>query len=646
MVSMTHQIIMWTRTKILLQFLATFVAVSATSLRCKCVSITTRTKVLDLLFMLPANTAQTPYDPCWPSPANWSNLNVTISGALIQTTPPASVCYPSQPNYNEEACTIVRSRWFDSTFHGADPVSIDYPVWTNNSCNPIYPNGTSVSGDAGAGARGCDADTYPAYVVNATKAKQIATALQWAAENNIRVIVKGTGHSYTGRSTAPHSLSIWTHNLRGISYESSFQPTSCSVSESTEAVRVAAGHTNGEIQAFLAPYGKVIVSGTNPSVGIIGWVTGGGHGWLSSTYGIGSDNLLQATIVLPSGETIIANPCQNADVFFAIRGGGGGTFGIVTEVVLQTHPTPRTTQHTFALSSLSNTTDSQFWDAIGFLHAQMQRLKAGGMQGYYYMVGPPAYPSLSFLWSFMLFDKPNGTAEALTNPLSAYLTEHANLFVSLSNVTHYDTYFALAQTFDNEPVATGSSTYGSRLMSPLSLSSQARNKEILQSIGPTGNASRPNGPTWNPTIIGHMVGAPNTPSYYSRTSSLNPAWRDTLVHLVVVEGWIDGSPQDVADAVRRDVTDKTQKLRKASPETGAYFNEADSNEVDWQESFFGENYERLRQIKEDVDPGNLLWCRKCVGSEAFVEREGGRLCRVGDGRDENGDWKEKDELRP
>jgi hypothetical protein len=81
--------------------------------------------------------------------------------------------------------------------------------------------------------------------------------------------------------------------------------------------------------------------------------------------------------------------------------------------------------------------------------------------------------------------------------------------------------------------------------------------------------------------------------------------------------------------VRADITAKTAVLRRLSPETGAYFNEADSEEVEWKESFFGGNYERLVRVKRMMDPRNVLWCRRCVGSEALVEGEGGRLCEVG-----------------
>jgi hypothetical protein len=131
----------------------------------------------------------------------------------------------------------------------------------------------------------------------------------------------------------------------------------------------------------------------------------------------------------------------------------------------------------------------------------------------------------------------------------------------------------------------------------------------------------------NPVIIGHMIASPAVPQYYPSTISMNPAWRNTLVHLITVSPFPDGSPQSLVDSVYRDITyNKTAILQKLSPDTGAYFNEADSFEVDWQRSFFGKNYERLKNIKKKYDPGNVLWCRRCVGSEALVEERDGRLC--------------------
>jgi hypothetical protein len=124
-----------------------------------------------------------------------------------------------------------------------------------------------------------------------------------------------------------------------------------------------------------------------------------------------------------------------------------------------------------------------------------------------------------------------------------------------------------------------------------------------------------------------MIASPDASSYFPSTTSLNPSWRNTLVHLIVTSSFPDGSPQALADAVYADIThNKTATMRKMAPDTGAYFNEADANEEDWQESFWGDGYEILKGVKEKYDPENVLWCRRCVGSQILEEREKGKLC--------------------
>ncbi|KAF2281462.1 FAD-binding domain-containing protein [Westerdykella ornata] len=567
----------------------------------------------------------TPNDTCWPSSAEWSAFNDTLSGRLYRGVPPASVCYPSQPNYNEDRCAFVRSQWFNSTWHAEDPISIDYPIWTNNSCNPIYPNGTSLTGDVNAGKRGCSIGNYPAYVVNATSAEHVSKALKWAGKKNIRVVVKSTGHSFAGRSTGYGSLSIWTHNIRGIEYMDSFKPTSCPIQKPLNAVRVGAGHTGVDVQAALSKFNRIAVTGANPDVGVIGWLTGGGHGALSTTYGMGADNLLEATIVTPDGKVLVANPCQHSDIFFAIRGGGGGTYGVVLQVVLATYPSPRTTQHSLTVSSLSVNTSTEFWDLVGFIHAEMPRLKAGGMQGYYYMMGPPVFPTLSLFWGFLVFDKPNGTVERLIAPIEERLRRDAHLFAYESEILHSPNFWDLWRHSTNQEVASGGSAIGSRLLSAESLSDASATAKVFAQVGPDPLGS--NAPIANPILVGHMIAHPNEPSYYPDVISMNPAWRKTLTHFIVIDVWPDGVAPEVIRTVYQDLTNnKTEQLRRLSPDTGAYLNEADAFEPEWQKSFFGKHYGRLRKIKQKYDPNNVLWCRQCVGSEALIEREDGGLC--------------------
>lgn len=114
--------------------------------------------------------------------------------------PLASVCYKSEPNYNNEACNAVLANWTSSAFHAADPASVGDLTWTNSSCLPIYPNGTSGGGDPGAGEKGCLMGNLSPNVVNATEAGHVQAALKFAEEYNLRFIVKNTGHNPEKRS--------------------------------------------------------------------------------------------------------------------------------------------------------------------------------------------------------------------------------------------------------------------------------------------------------------------------------------------------------------------------------------------------------------------------------------------------------------
>lgn len=146
-----------------------------------------------------------------------------------------------------------------------------------------------------------------------------------ARENNVRLIVKNTGHDYLGRSVAPNALSIWTHHLNSIAYdEGSFTPQGCSKCGSHE---IGKGHaTLGPGNQFLPAYkyldqfNVTIVGGAGFTVGVGGYITGGGHGVLSPKYGLAVDQVLEMEMVTPQGDIIILNECQNTDLFWAVRG--------------------------------------------------------------------------------------------------------------------------------------------------------------------------------------------------------------------------------------------------------------------------------------------------------------------------------------
>ena len=128
----------------------------------------------------------TPHSSDWPPKAKWDALNVSISGQLLAPLPPAAVCDAALAVFDKVSCAQVASQWNVSDFHAKDPISIDQPNWEDDACLPTL------------GAP-CNLQQFPKYVVNATEALHVKRAVDFAREQNIRLIVKGTGHDFLGR---------------------------------------------------------------------------------------------------------------------------------------------------------------------------------------------------------------------------------------------------------------------------------------------------------------------------------------------------------------------------------------------------------------------------------------------------------------
>ncbi|KAI1128829.1 hypothetical protein F5Y10DRAFT_277156 [Nemania abortiva] len=570
----------------------------------------------------------TPGESCWPSDSDWAAFNATVDGRLLRTKLPASVCYPGSADYDEATCESVIANWNDPPFHSKDPVSNFLPSWANNSCNPIYEDGTSTAGDTLAGSRGCTLGKYPPYSVNATTAEHIQAAVRFAKERNLRLNVKNTGHN--PKSLAFGSLSIWTHNMKDVEYIESFEPT-CTTNTSVKyrlrsvpqkAFTVGPGIQDGEIYHAAAKLNLAVVGGGSSDVGLVGWSTGGGHGWLTSEFGMGADSIIQAEVVLPSGDIVVANECQNSDLFWAIRGGGGGTFGVITKVTVKAHPMPQTTTWSFSVTK-STTDTSAWWKLVARIHAEFPALKAGGMQGYYSILGPPASSALTFGGTFNVYNKPNGTIEPLIKPILSLLDEASETATYSSSISWAATWI---EFFDSQGEANSAGVGGaattSRLLPAASLTKDIDYlAQVLELVSP---ADDPTLGLLNPTIAGCLI-ASTTPV----DNALNPAWRDTTVHLNVAAIWSDATPYTQAWITTDTMTNvRGAALRSLAPNTGVYYNEADDFEPDWQKSMWGENYARLKVIKLKYDPTHLQWCRRCVGSESWFELEDGRLCQA------------------
>jgi hypothetical protein len=220
----------------------------------------------------------------------------------------------------------------------------------------------------------------------------------------------------------------------------------------------------------------------------VGWFSGGGHGPLSTSYGMGSDNLLEASLVTPNGTVITANSCQNKDIFYAIRGGGGGTYGVITSATMKVYPSPRTTLWTLSISQRQLSNDTEWWDLMAFFQSQQASLKAGGLQGYYFMLGPQIMGTNAIVLGFYLYDKPNGTVESLFKPLRQKLDEMSEVVTYNSTVVSGASFMEVYEAnIGKEPVAQGGFSLGSRLLPAQALEDTKTVSKTLEEIMSSSN---------------------------------------------------------------------------------------------------------------------------------------------------------------
>lgn len=157
---------------------------------------------------------------------------------------------------------------------------------------------------------------HPQAVAYCATDADVAACIRFAQDNGLATAVRSGGHSAAGYSTSP-GLVIDVSRLNSVRVGGS-------------TVHLGAGSQGVDAVNALAPYGIQVAGGTCPTVAMGGWIQGGGLGYASRKYGMGSDRLVSARVVLADGRTVRASATRDADLFWALRGGGGGNFGIVT----------------------------------------------------------------------------------------------------------------------------------------------------------------------------------------------------------------------------------------------------------------------------------------------------------------------------
>ena len=169
----------------------------------------------------------------------------------------------------------------------------------------------------------------PAAIVTPTSAADVQKAMAFAAANNLKVAPRAGGHSYVGASTANGAMVLDLRQLPGDPHYDA----------ATGQITVTPATSLYAMHQTLAAAGRGIPTGTCPSVGAAGHALGGGMGANSRRAGLLCDQLTSASVVLPNGQAVTASAASNPDLFWALRGGGGGNFGVTTSLTFATFPT-------------------------------------------------------------------------------------------------------------------------------------------------------------------------------------------------------------------------------------------------------------------------------------------------------------------
>ena len=133
--------------------------------------------------------------------------------------------------------------------------------------------------------------------------------MAFAAEHNIALSVKSTGHDFQGRSINRNTLNVWLHNLKNVTYFEQWSPTECDANEPPrKAMQVLGGDQWVDVNSLMTEVGVVVVGGNAQTVGAAGgYLAGGGHGALTAKHGLAVDNLLEVDIVIADGSLLTVN---------------------------------------------------------------------------------------------------------------------------------------------------------------------------------------------------------------------------------------------------------------------------------------------------------------------------------------------------
>jgi FAD/FMN-containing dehydrogenase len=548
----------------------------------------------------------------WPSAAEWEALGRATSGRLQKLASPFAGC-----GTDAAACAALREQL-------KNPYAIgDNPALTQTS-----------------GWQDAWLSQPSAYAVAAQSSADIAAAVNFARKHRLRLVVKGGGHSYKGTSNAPDSLLVWTRAMNAVTLHEAFVPQGGSAAEAAPAVSVGAGAMwMDAYTAVTTQGGRYVQGGGCTTVGVAGLVQGGGFGSFSKRYGTAASSLLEAEIVTADGQVRIANAHINPDLFWALKGGGGGTFGVVTRMTLRTHELPETFGGVFgeitaASPGAFKTLIARFvafyrerlfnphWGETVSLRAGRQLHLSMVFQGLSRDEAQAAWvPFLDWVRTSgdYTFKEPTIMAIPARRFWDAGFWDKAAPGIMTKDGREGAPDHHAVWTGDREQAGWYIHGYESTWL-PASLLEEGAQARLVDSLCAAADQ-------WDVGLHFNkgLAGAPAQALAAARDTATHPGVADAFALAIIAGGGdaaypgMPGAKVDQQEARRRakKIRGAMDLLRKAAPGAGAYVSESDYFQERWQDAYFGANYPRLLKVKQRYDPDGLFTVRHGVGSEQW-----------------------------
>lgn len=412
---------------------------------------------------------------------------------------------------------------------------------------------------------------------------------------------------------------MWTHNLNSIEVLDAYTGSSYQ----GPAIKVGAGVMGGPALAAASQRGYRLVTGSCPTVGLAGGFTqGGGHSILSGLYGLSADNILEWDVLTFQGERIKATKDTNKDLFWALGGGGGGTFGVVMSMTarLFTDGPVARASFGFGAAQMKGSMDD-FWKAVDVFNAELDGIVRQDGITLSYTIGRDSLTVVTVTAANSTEAELLQVFEPLLDSLHQKF-ELSRVGMSLtvtSSANYYEHYMStLGAIFSVAPV---SQVASSRLVGKGHMEAAARPAvtRAMRAATASGN--------FQLLCTALDVGKPVTKPVGD--TAVFRAWREATASCIVAAPWDWARPWTDLQGLQAELMGTiTPALESATPGSGTYLNEGNFAQVNWQREFYGENYERLSRIKQRYDPEGVIYGQTAVGSERWATSASGRLCPV------------------